>query len=66
LLSNEEKGVINVCGVWDERQVRGQTVMGIRRMTSLVDEEGVIQRIWPNVTPDNHAQEILEVVQEAG
>jgi thioredoxin-dependent peroxiredoxin len=40
--------------------------MGIRRMTFLIDEEGTIRKIWPNVTPDNHAQEILEAVQEMG
>jgi thioredoxin-dependent peroxiredoxin len=66
LLSDEEKRVINAYGVWGERQVRGQTIMSIRRMTFLIDEEGTIQKIWPNVTPDNHAQEILEAVQEAG
>jgi peroxiredoxin Q/BCP len=66
LLSDEEKGVINAYGIWGERQVRGQTIMGIRRMTFLIDEEGTIRKIWPNVTPDNHAQEILEAVQEAG
>jgi thioredoxin-dependent peroxiredoxin len=66
LLSDEKKEVINAYGVWGERQVRGQTVMGIRRMTFLIDEEGTIRKIWPNVTPDNHAQEILEAVQEMG
>ena len=65
LLADEQKEVINAYGVWGERQVRGQTMMGIRRMTFLIDEEGVISKIWPNVTPDNHAQEILEAVQAA-
>jgi thioredoxin-dependent peroxiredoxin len=63
LLSDEKKEVINAYGVWGERQVRGQTIMGIRRMTFLIDEEGIIRKIWPNVTPDGHAQEILEAVQ---
>jgi thioredoxin-dependent peroxiredoxin len=66
LLADEEKEVINAYGVWGERQVRGQTVMGIRRMTFLIDEEGVIRNIWPMVTPDNHAQEVMEAVQTAG
>jgi thioredoxin-dependent peroxiredoxin len=66
LLSDEKKEVINAYGVWGKRQVRGQTIMGIRRMTFLIDEEGTIRKIWPNVTPDNHAQEILEAVQEMG
>jgi peroxiredoxin Q/BCP len=64
LLADEEKGVINAYGVWGERQVRGQTVMGVRRMTFLIDEKGTIQKIWPTVTPDNHAQEILDAIRE--
>lgn len=64
LLADEEKATINAYGVWGERQARGQTVMGIRRMTFLVDEEGTIQKIWPAVTPDNHAQEILDAIRE--
>jgi peroxiredoxin Q/BCP len=66
LLSDEKKEVINAYGVWGERQGRDQTVMGIRRMTFLIDEEGTIRKIWPNVTSDNHVQEILEAVQEMG
>jgi peroxiredoxin Q/BCP len=64
LLADEEKVVINAYGVWGERQVRGQTVLGVRRMTFLIDEKGTIQKIWPAVTPDNHAQEILDAIRE--
>ena len=62
LLSDESHQAIDGYGVWGERQVRGNTVMGIRRMTFLIDEEGTIREIFPNVTPDQHAQEILEAV----
>lgn len=63
LLADEDKKVIEDYGVWGERQVRGRTVMGIRRMTYLIDGEGVVRQVWPNVTPDNHAQEILEAAR---
>jgi peroxiredoxin Q/BCP len=66
LLSDEDKEVINGYGAWGERQVRGRTVIGIRRMTYLIDQEGAIRQIWANVTPDNHAQEILEAARELG
>jgi peroxiredoxin len=41
-------------------------VIGIKRMTYLIDQEGAIRQIWANVTPDNHAQEILEAARELG
>jgi peroxiredoxin Q/BCP len=66
LLSDEDKEVINGYGAWGERQARGRTVIGIRRMTYLIDQEGAIRQIWANVTPDNHAQEILEAARELG
>ncbi|HZA21553.1 MAG TPA: thioredoxin-dependent thiol peroxidase [Dehalococcoidia bacterium] len=66
LLSDEDRKAIEEYGVWGQRQVRGRTVMGIRRMTYLIDQEGTIRQIWTNVTPDNHAQEILEAAEELG
>jgi peroxiredoxin Q/BCP len=66
LLSDGDRKAIEEYGVWGQRQVRGRTVMGIRRMTYLIDQEGTIRQIWTNVTPDNHAQEILEAAEELG
>jgi peroxiredoxin Q/BCP len=66
LLADEEKVVANAYGAWGERQVRGRTVVGVKRMTFLIDEQGTIQKIWPAVTPDDHAQEVLEAVRAIG
>jgi peroxiredoxin Q/BCP len=63
LLSDTSKSVATAYGAWGEKQVRGRTVMGMRRMTFLIDEEGRIQRIWSTVKPDGHAAEILAAIQ---
>ncbi len=37
--------------------------MGIKRVTFLIDEEGTIAKIWPEVKPDGHALEVLEAAR---
>ena len=63
LLSDEDKTTANAYGAWGEKQVRGRTVIGMRRMTFLIDEEGKVQKIWHTVKPEGHAEEVLEAAQ---
>lgn len=63
LLSDEQTLVANAYGAWGEKEVRGQKVIGMRRMTFLIDESGKIQKTWPTVTPEGHAAEVLEAVR---
>ena len=63
LLSDEDNSVIKTYGAWGEKEVRGQRMIGILRMTFLIDEEGRVQKVWPQVTPDGHADEVLEAIQ---
>ena len=60
LLSDGEKTVASAYGAWGEKKVRGRTVIGMKRMTFLIDEEGNLQRIWTTVKTEGHAQEVLE------
>ena len=63
LLADEDKKTINDYGVWGEKEVRGKKSVGIRRMTFLIDETGHIQNVWPQVTPDDHAREVLTAIK---
>ena len=64
LLADEDKAVSDKYGVWVERIRDGKTSMGIKRVTFLIDEEGTIAKIWPEVKPDGHALEVLEAAQD--
>jgi peroxiredoxin Q/BCP len=66
LLADVDKTVINAYGVWGEKIVREQTTVGIIRKTFLIDEEGTIMKAWHQVDPEGHAEEILEIVRNAG
>jgi peroxiredoxin Q/BCP len=36
--------------------------MGIERTTFLIDEQGKIQKIFPKVKPEGHAEEVLSAL----
>lgn len=60
LLSDPDKVIANAYGVWGEKQFMGRTVMGIKRTTFVIDEKGVIERIFDKVQTKTHSQQILE------
>lgn len=59
LLSDPERIAIESYGVWQEKKSYGKTSMGVVRTTFYIDEQGVIQKVWPKAKPDTNAQEIL-------
>jgi peroxiredoxin Q/BCP len=63
LLSDADNKVADAYGAWGEKEVRGEKVIGMRRMTFLIDEDGDIQKAWPVVRPEGHAEEVLEVIK---
>ncbi len=63
LLSDEDHAVCTAYGVWVEKRGYGRTYMGIRRTTFLVGPEGRIERVFENVKPAGHAEEILEILE---
>jgi peroxiredoxin Q/BCP len=64
LLSDADKTVAIAYGAWGEKLVRGRPVVGMKRMTFLIDAAGTIQRIWSTVKPAGHAAEVLEHVRK--
>jgi peroxiredoxin Q/BCP len=65
LLADEDHVSAERWGVWVEKQSYGRTSMGIGRTTFLVDPEGRIARVWPKVSVEGHAAEVLETVRRA-
>ncbi len=49
-------------GVWGERIVHGRPLMGIERSTFLIDEEGVLRRIWRGVSAKGHVDMLAETI----
>jgi peroxiredoxin Q/BCP len=62
LLADERHEVAERYGVWVEKSRYGRTYWAIQRATFLIDPEGRIRRVWPRVTPEGHAAEVLEAL----
>jgi thioredoxin-dependent peroxiredoxin len=63
LLSDAEGDMCENYGVWAEKKMYGKSFMGIVRTTVLIDENGVIARVWPKVKVAGHVTEVLSEVQ---
>lgn len=62
LLSDESKQVLKKYGVWKRKTLYGRTFMGIVRTTVVIDAEGKIFEIFPNVRVEGHTQKVLEAL----
>ena len=60
ILSDESAQVIDAYGAWDEKNIFGNAYLGIIRKTFIIDPDGNIAKEYPNVTPKDHAVQILQ------
>lgn len=65
LLADPERKVIEKYGVWGEKQMYGKKYMGLLRTTFVIDEDGVIVRIFHKPKSKEHAQEILDSMRKS-
>ena len=63
LLADEDKHVINAFGVWGPKKFMGREYDGIHRMTFIIDENGVVERVIEKVKTKVHAAQILETLE---
>lgn len=59
LISDTEKQVLEAYGVWGEKKMLGRTFMGINRTTFVIDEKGVIEKVYTKVKTKEHTEQIL-------
>lgn len=59
LLSDEDKKVVALYDVWQKKKFMGREYMGTMRTSFLVDPKGLIAKIYENVKPELHADQVL-------
>jgi thioredoxin-dependent peroxiredoxin len=64
LLSDEGGTVAQRYGTWVEKNRGGRTYFGNERSSVLVDPEGNIARVFPNVKPAEHDDQVLAALKE--
>ena len=62
LLSDPDHQVAEMYGAWGEKKLYGKTYMGILRSTFIIDEQGKILKVFPQVEPKEHSREVLAVL----
>jgi thioredoxin-dependent peroxiredoxin len=63
LIADSSRKILEKYGVWDQKQMFGHQYMGVLRTTFVIDEKGVIVKIFLRPKNKAHAQEILEAVK---
>jgi len=62
LLADTDHAVAEKYGVWVEKSNYGKKYMGIQRTTFLINKQGKIAAIWPNVRVAGHVAKVAEAL----
>lgn len=64
LLADTEHLVAEKYGAWGEKSNYGKKYMGLIRSTFLIDKQGKIAAIWPNVRVAGHVAQVAEALTQ--
>lgn len=61
MLSGEDHNVSDKYGAWGEKKAYGKVGMGIIRS---INEDFIVEKVYPRVLPEGHADEILNFLRK--
>jgi len=64
LVADPDRHIVEAYGVWGQKKFMGREYMGTSRVTYLINEQGVIEKVWPKVNPALHAEELLNYLKQ--
>jgi len=62
LLADTDRKIVEAYETWKEKSMYGRKYMGIERTTFIIDENGKISHIFPQVKVGQHYDEVLEAL----
>jgi thioredoxin-dependent peroxiredoxin len=62
LIADTEKKILQDFGVWGEKMNYGKAYMGVIRTTFVINENGVIDKIFKKVDTKNHTEQITKEI----
>ena len=63
LLADVDKKMCEAYGVMKEKSMYGKKYIGIARTTFVISADGKISKIFENVKPEGHAEEVLAALK---
>jgi len=60
LIADPKHAIIDKYGVWGEKQLYGRKYMGLHRTTFLINEKGIIKKVFLRPRNKQHAEEIVK------
>ncbi len=59
LIADTDRQLVKDFGAWGEKKMYGRTYLGVNRMTFVISEKGIIEKIITTVKTREHASQIL-------
>ncbi len=66
LIADTERAILHTYGAYGQKNLYGRIFMGTKRTTFLIDEHGMIVKIFKRPKTGEHADEIIAGFQNAG
>ena len=63
LISDENHEMLKAYGVWGKKKFMGREYMGISRITYIINEVGVVEKVYDKVKTISHAKDILNDIE---
>jgi peroxiredoxin Q/BCP len=60
LLPDTEKTIIQAYGAWGPKKFLGKSYEGVLRSTFVIDENGILEKVFTQVDTKNHTEQILK------
>ena len=60
LIADTDKQLLKAYGAWGEKKMYGKTYEGIIRITFIISEDGIVEKVIEKVNTKEHAKQILE------
>lgn len=62
LIPDSDQQIMKMYGAWGEKQMYGRSYEGVLRTTFVINEEGVVEKIFEKVDTKNHTAQILKAL----
>jgi len=63
LIADPDHTILEKYGVWDQKKLFGHEYMGVLRTTFVIDEKGIIRKIFTRPKNKTHAEEIVKAMK---